>query len=40
MIARLPFDAEMIVESSDVIHLHFKTKHCHLFNLETEEVLK
>ncbi|HDY7989926.1 TPA: ABC transporter ATP-binding protein [Vibrio vulnificus] len=40
MIARLPFDAEMVVESGDTIHLHFKTKHCHLFDLETEEVLK
>ncbi|SHF97452.1 ABC transporter ATP-binding protein [Vibrio gazogenes] len=40
MIARLPFDAEIVVESGDTIHLHFKTKHCHLFDLETEEVLK
>ncbi|CAH0535484.1 Oligosaccharides import ATP-binding protein MsmX [Vibrio stylophorae] len=39
MVARLPFDADRMVESGDLISLHFKTKHCHLFHLETEAVI-
>ncbi|NOI79658.1 sn-glycerol-3-phosphate ABC transporter ATP-binding protein UgpC [Vibrio tubiashii] len=39
MIARVPFDADRIVQDGDSTLLSFATSQCHLFDLETEQVL-
>ena len=39
LVARVPFDADRMAESGQETMLHFNTSQCHLFDLETEEVL-
>ncbi|NOH98268.1 sn-glycerol-3-phosphate ABC transporter ATP-binding protein UgpC [Vibrio sp. 99-70-13A1] len=39
LIARIPFDADRSVQNGQQVLLNFKTAHCHLFDLETEQAL-